>query len=281
MPDTTDCEFAFAGQSWRWRRRGEDAWHSGYATHAEAVAAAQAAESEPAPAPTPDPAPASPTKRLSRASVYPSLRPGRPARSQRVEIMASDSAPATNPLHELCNWLDFIARAWEYCVSASTTEEKDQRDKDFLRRMDLLWNKFTAFPSEAQRGLADPALGWLSNNNKSSDERIVIVENAAQMATYLATHPPVSGPDLYSEVAKAAHIFREQSKVWEMTLDALDALRKLSAVVGVPWKSPAIATQGEADRDQGRAKQDGKQPKGKLDRGRPRPHNRGQAPGEG
>lgn len=43
-PLPQNYDFAYAGQFWRWRRRGQQEWHSGHVTHEDAVAAALADE---------------------------------------------------------------------------------------------------------------------------------------------------------------------------------------------------------------------------------------------
>ena len=92
---------------------------------------------------------------------------------------------ASNPIHDLISTLaQFFDAVWK-CHHAATAEEKEQTLDSWVEAKAWFWPRYRR-PAEAIRGLADPALAWLSNKGFRSDEDAATVEKAATFITRLA-----------------------------------------------------------------------------------------------
>src|SRR5262249_54955071 len=131
---------------------------------------------------------------------------------------------SSNPLHYLIDTLtQFIGAVWD-CHHAQTKEEKDQTLAAWLEVKGWFWPKFR-FPSEALRGLADPALAWCSQKGFRGEEDAATVELAARCITELAKiSAPCADPDIYANKPDAQESWERQGNFLLQSIRATDDL---------------------------------------------------------
>jgi hypothetical protein len=163
--------------------------------------------------------------------------PVTPQRSQTADVADNDgrSADASNPVHEIADQLYRLLNAIHVCHRAASKAQHDAADTAWQSITVPFW-KVHRLPSEALRGIADPALVWLRKNGVSDQEGVAAIEAAAQWVVNLAKHQPCALPRLYANPADAESIWRAQEQLLLNGNSVLDALRRVAALAGVEWK---------------------------------------------
>ena len=141
-----------------------------------------------------------------------------------------------NPLHALIEHLEQYIRAVWRCHHASTKEEKDQAVQAWLTLKTPFWNTYR-IPSEAIRGLTDPALAWCCGKGFSSAEHIATVEQSVYFITELAMVTiPTAMPSVYSKPDKFQNRWEGEGRLLIDASAVQNALRRLAALTGNEWK---------------------------------------------
>jgi hypothetical protein len=170
-----------------------------------------------------------------------------------------------NPLHYLIATLtQFFDAVWK-CHHAQTEAEMKLTRTAWRDAKAWFWPRFRR-PTEAIRGLADPALAWCSRKGFRRKEHVATVENAANFITELAKlTSPCAIPDIYRNKDDARKLWESQGDFLLAADAARLALTRLAAMTGDAWhedcstRDQGGARQAEgagASRDQTEARQD-------------------------
>jgi hypothetical protein len=153
---------------------------------------------------------------------------------RRVE---NSPQPAGAPiaLHELIDQLYKFINAVSQSHQAMTQEERAKVKATWPGLTGPFWATHR-IPTEALRGLADPAIAWCSQKGFSGPEYVAIIEKAADSVIALAKRPPYGDPSVYSNPKEAQPMWERQGERLLRAQKGLNDLRRLAAQAGAAWQ---------------------------------------------